>query len=379
MSDHRDGAEAAGTSPSGGPTVIDVTPTPGPEPERPAVPPKPRRNSVAISALMTLVLALATSPYWTPPVASVLPWGSALEPKPVPVDLAPINAKLSALEARVAELVQVPLRIGTLEQRVAQLEQRPAPATNPAAEQAAQQARALGDRLASLEQRIAALASAASVQTASDATKGLQADVQALTQKLEEQSRLLATVQSREVGSGERANAALIVTVGQLRSALATSRSYAAELQSAEALAKDQPDTLRQLQTLDPRAERGIPTLEGLRERFAAVADAVDRLVAPPPEAGWRERLMGWTRRFFHVRRVGAGDVGGPAEALAAAEAALGAGDLAGAVTAVHRLKGPAADPAKSWLDDAEARLDADQTLAAVTGALTRGPTGTKP
>jgi hypothetical protein len=385
MSDHRDGVEAAGTSPSGGPTVIDVTPAPAPEPEHAAeAPPKPRRNSVAISALVTLVLALATSPYWAQPIASVLPWGGTPEAKPKPVDLAPISAKLSVLEGRLAELAQAQQHDAALEQRVAQLEQRPAPATNPReAQQAAEQAQALtalGDRIAALEQRITALAAAASSQTAADATKALQAQAQVLSQKLDEQSQLLAKLQTREASGAEsRTDVALVVTLGQLRSTLATSRPYAAELLAAEALAIGQPEILKQLQTLDARAQSGIPGVDTLRERFHSVAAQVDRVTAPPPGAGWGERLVGWTKSFFHVRRGGTGSASDLDGILATCETALGAGDLAGAVTALSRLQGPAAEAAKPWLDDAQARLDADKILATVSTALTHSISGAKP
>ncbi len=311
--------------------------------------------------------------------------------QPAPADTAAIEAKLSALEARVAELARAEPRIRALEQRIAQLEQRPATtaAPNPQqAQQAAQQAEALsalGDRLAAIEQRIAALAAATS-ETAADATKGLQAEVQALSRKLDEQSQLLAKLQGQEASGAERADAALVVTVGQLRAVLATSHPYAAELQAVEALAKDRPDILKELQTLDARADRGIPTVAALSEHFDAVADQVDRASAPPPEVGWSGRLAGWAKRLFHIRRVadeGAKPSNAPEDALAAGETALGRGDLAGAVEALRRLQGPAAEAAQPWLEEAEARLDADHALASLNAALMHdilaAPAGAKP
>ncbi|HLJ19888.1 MAG TPA: mitofilin family membrane protein [Stellaceae bacterium] len=393
MSESRGGAESIGTGTNGGPTVIDVTPTPGPEPEpaRPAeTRSRPGGNRVAIIVLITLVLAVGTSPYWAPPIASILPWGTAPETPPAPADTKAIDAKLSALESRVAELARAQQGAAALEPRVAQLEQRPAPAPNPQdAQQVAKQAQALsalGDRIAALDQRITALAAAASSETAADATKAMQAQIQALSQKLDEQSKLIASLQSQKSAGAERADAALVVTVGQLRAALATPRPYAAELQAAEALAKDQPDALKQLQALDARAEHGIPTIDALAERFGAMAADVDRVAAPPVEGDWRERLIGGAKRFFHIRSVAAGgasQANDPDDVLATAEAALKRNDLAGAVAALRRLQGPAADAAKPWLDDAEARLAADKTLADLSASLARdilaAPAGAKP
>ena len=352
MSDRPGESEPAGTGTGSGPTVIDVTPAPVSEPEpRPERPVKDRLIVAALSALAVLVLALATSPYWAPPVASVLPWGAAPEPKPAPVDTSAIEAKL-----------------GALEQQFVRLEQRQAAMPNP---RVAQALRALGERLDAMEQRIAALAAAETSQTAADATKGLQSEVQTLSQKLDEQSQLVARLQSQETSAADRTDAALVVTVGQLRAALATSRPYAAELQAAEALAKDQPDILAELRKLDARAPQGVPTLAMLTERFPAVAKSASQPSASVPAAdqGWRARMLATLKSLVTIRRAGeppAADGGG---ALAEADRALKHGDLAAAVAAMRRADN-AAPAAASWLEDAQARLDVEAALAAADASL---------
>jgi hypothetical protein len=394
MSDDRGEGNPTGTntSTSGGPTVIDVTPTAAPEPEHAAEkPPKPRGNRAIIAALIALVLAVGTSPYWAPPIASILPWGTP-ETKPPPVDTAGIDAKLSALEARVAELAQAQQRAAALEPRVAQLEQRPASAPNPRdAQQAAQQAQALSglaDRIAALEQRITALAAAASSQSAADATKGLQAQVQALTQKLDEQSQLLARLQSQAPVGADRADAAaLAFTLDQLRAALATARPYAAALQAAEAVAKDAPDTLAELKKLDARAPQGVPTVAVLAARFPAVAQAAPEPSAPAAatDEGWRARTWAKLKNLVTIRRVGEGEAGAAPRGgdLGDAETALKTGDLAAAVAALRRADGPASPAAAAWLEDAQARLDAEAALAAADATLMKrflaSPAGAQP
>jgi hypothetical protein len=379
MSDGRGESEPAGTSMGAGPTVIDVTPTPGSEPQiEPKTQPKGHRGGAAISALATLVLALATSPYWAPPVASVLPWGGAPEAQPASADTTALQAKLNTLEARLADLGQAQQRAAAVEQRVTQLEQRPAPAPNPRdAQQAAQQTQALGalgDRLATLEQRIATLAAAASSQTAANATKGLQSEIQALSQKLDEQSQLLAKLQNQDAAGADRTDAALVVIVGQLRSALATSRPYAAELQAAEALAKDRPDTLAELHKLDGRAQQGVQTLAMLTQRFPALAHGAPQATAPASADGsWRARALAKLEGLVTVRRAGeprANEPDGTGGALTAADAALKNGDLAAAVVAMRRADLPASPATASWIEDAQARLDAEVALAAADAAL---------
>jgi hypothetical protein len=378
MSEQRGESEPAGTTSNGDPTVIDVTPTPGSEPEPAAEPPpKPRSSRIPIAALIALVLVVATSPYWAPPIASVLPWGGTPE-KPAPADTTAIETKLSALEARIGELAQAQQRTAALEPRIAQLEQRPAPGPNPQnAQQAAQQAQALsalGDRIAALEQRVTTLAAAQSSQTAADATKTLQAQIQALTQKLDEQSQLLAKLQTQTAPAADRSDAALAFTLGQLRSVLATARPYAAELRAAEALAKDAPDTLAELKKLDGRAQQGVPTVAVLAARFPTVMSGVAAPASAPSsvDEGWRDRIWAKLKNLVTIRRVGeapgaSSQRGGD---LADAEAALKTGDLAAAVAALRRADGSAQPAAAAWLEDAQARLDADAALAAADATL---------
>jgi len=372
MSERRGESQPADTGEAGGPTVIDVTPTPGGEPEQPPHAHPRDRLWAALSALAILVLMLATSPYWAPPVASVLPWGGAREAKPARADTAALDARLSALEARVAELAQAQQRLGALEPRVAHLEQHPASAPDP---QGAQALSSLGERLGAIEQRIAALAAVEGSQTAADATKAVQAEVQALAQKLDAQSELLAKLQSLESSGAGRTDAALVVAVGQMRSALATSRPYAAELQVAEALAKDQPDTGAELHKLDGRAQQGVPTLAMLTERFAAVAKGAAQSSAPAPaDQGWRARAMATLKSLVTIRRVGEsrGNDSQSDSASADAAAALRNGDLAAAVAAMRRSGASESPAAASWLEDAQARLDAEAVLTAVDAILVK-------
>ena len=385
MSEQRGEGDRAGTSTDAGPTVIDVTPTPAPEPEhRAETPAKAHGSRIPIAALIALVVIVATSPYWAPPIASILPWGGTPAATPAPVDMPAIETKLSAVESRIAELTQAQQRAVALEPRIAQLEQRPAPAPNP---RDAQALGALGDRIAALEQKISTLAAVASSQTAADATKGLQAQVQALGQKLDEQSQLLATLQnqqSQKAADTGRADAALALTMGQLRSVLATARPYAAELEAVEALAKDVPDTLAALKKLDARAQQGVPTIAMLAARFPGVVQATTPASAPAADEDWRARTWAKLKNLVRIRRVGEGQGTEPKRGdLADAEAALRSGDLASAVAAARRA-GESTTPAfTSWLEDAQARLDTEATLATVDATLMKRfiaePAGAKP
>jgi uroporphyrinogen-III synthase len=76
------------------------------------------------------------------------------------------------------------------------------------------------------------------------------------------------------------------------------------------------------------------------------------------------DRAAGNLMRLITVRPVGA-DVEGddPAARVARAEAKLAGGDLAGAIAELEGLEGAAAAAAAPWLEQARARLVAEQAL----------------
>ena len=76
------------------------------------------------------------------------------------------------------------------------------------------------------------------------------------------------------------------------------------------------------------------------------------------------DRLWARTQALVTVREGDRVIVGDPASGvLATAQARLDAGDLAGAVAALHRLSGPAAAAIAPWRDQAQAVLAARAAL----------------
>ena len=341
---------------------------------------KPRPSPLPWLALAAVLAAVALSPYWAPPVASILPWGPRSVDAAAAADarIEALEHRNAALETRLAEAEKALPRIAALEQRLSQAESRLASLAGGArdgqqtAQQQAQVLASLSDRLAILEQRVTAFAAANTGGASADAVKSLGTELKMLEEKIAAQEQAIAKAQAAASGGPERIDAALLVAVGQLRQAIATSRPYASELSAAKALARDRPEVLAELQKLDASAQRGIPSLAVLSERLVQIAPAVLAAEPPPADAGWGDRVLLRLKRFFNLRRVGEGSAaaGGAEAALAAAQAAMQAGDLAAAVAAMKRLSGPAAEPAKRWLADAEARLGAEATVAALDAAL---------
>jgi hypothetical protein len=122
-------------------------------------------------------------------------------------------------------------------------------------------------------------------------------------------------------------------------------------------------------------AAKGVPRMTTLTQRFKEeVAPAMLRRAAAPPSDDWGDSILARLRSLIVIRRVGdaAATSSDPVEAaVAQAEQALSAGDLAGAVAAIESMPPQAAAPAREWLADAHRRLSAEQALAKLSGAMT--------
>jgi len=127
------------------------------------------------------------------------------------------------------------------------------------------------------------------------------------------------------------------------------------------------------LGALPASAEKGIPTVPELARSFDTAKEAALATAAAPPNSGGSllDSLMASAESLVKIRRVDAAATGDtPSALLARAEAALDKGDLATAVKEVGTLQGAPRDSFSSWLDQARARLGADETLKRLESLL---------
>ena len=301
--------------------------------ERDAAPKKParrilgRRAGLVLLALLVLAFAaVGTSSYWRPVIEPLL------SSRPQAEDpLAAVNERLTTIERRLDALA-------ALEDRITALERRPAPDASAAIAPLQDQLQQLSTRLAAVEAR--------------------------LTQLVKDQTM-----------QGDSAQRVLIVALADLGNAVSTSRPFATQLASVEALGQARPGWGNALRPLEASAKAGIPSTAVLTQRFSdEVAAAILRADAatPDPQSGFGEAILARLRALVIVRRTdGTSDSGNPVDAaVATAEAALTKGDLAGAVAALGNLSGKPAAAAAAWLQQAQQRLDAEQAIATLTQQL---------
>lgn len=294
-----------------------ASPTPAPATRR-------RPTAAWLAAMLILVAAalIGAAPYWAP----LLPWSPHAASPPLQTQAQDKTAtQLAAIEQQLAS-------VAALNNRVAALESKPQPDT-------------------------------------SAAVAPLAAQIQALSSRLDQIDARLAQLAHDEASNAQSPQRVLMVALASLGNAIASSRPFAAELASVEALGQSRSGWAAALQPLEPAAKAGIPSTALLAQRFSSdVAPAILRAeaTAPSQPQDLGAAMLARLRSLIIIRRVDGSGVGtSPTDqAVAQAQAALNKGDLAGAVGALKALSGAAAVAAQPWVKDAQQRLDAEQTVA---------------
>lgn len=349
---------------------------------------------------LTIVILLAIASFLG--AAASFAWRDATAPAPQAAAPAEPDARVLPLQQRVAEmgdeLAQRGDAFAALESRVKALEGRdpaaPAIAADPDAaarlKAATDALLVMEDRVAALEQRFAAADSApADLAAMTDLATRVMNELQAVKDQLAAleaklppaelpaqigalDTRVQALERTDAAALARRASSSLALTL--LARAASGAQPFAAEL---ETLRRIVPDP-KALEPLKAHAETGVPDLQALKARFAALVPAVLHAEAAGDDQYWFERL--WTNFTSLVTIRATGEVSGEtAEAiLARAELRLAEGRLDAAAGEMDALQGAARDAARGWIDDAKARLALDAAVAALTAQLiAEAPPGT--
>jgi hypothetical protein len=341
----------------------------GPVIDQPPPAPAPHRASAAglLLALVVMLALVGTAPFWAPALAPLLPWS----PPPRSEALA---REIKRLDQRLGELAQ---RQAALDQSLARLDSAVKAAANPAAQQEmAAVLRQLNDRISELERR----PNAPAIDPAQLAA--LQRDLAGVENDITGLGERIGKLEARaSAAGGERSDQALLLAFNQLRSAVDSGRPYTGELAAVEKLGGG--ELQQSLQPLAEGAQQPLPTVAMLAQRFRdQVAPALRRKPAAPAAAAgagaesWGDWLKAKLGHLVTIRHVGENGLPAAASdptgaAVAKAEQALAANDLAGAVNAIAALPESEQMPARDWLAQARRRLAADAALARLGDELT--------
>ncbi len=157
------------------------------------------------------------------------------------------------------------------------------------------------------------------------------------------------------------------IAFANLRAAVSEGRPYATELATLAALSPGAGDLGRLLDYEDT----GIPTLPELTRSFKKTRAELTLAPAPAAEGSIIDRFVASAESLVKVKRIDAEAEGdGPDAVLSRAEAQLEQGDLAASVAEVDKLQGAPRAAFATWLDQARARLGADDTLQRLENIL---------
>jgi hypothetical protein len=340
--------EARAVVPPGAPqSEPDATPLPAAEPVPDAAPGPARQQSgrqavlwVAV-LLAVVVVGVAAAPFWAPAVVPLLPW----RPRPAApsAGTAAPAVRLEAVERRMASAAEALARVQA---------------------QASASAQRL-DRLEAAERQPAA---------GGGAVQQLRQDVNRLDTEIARLGDRISTLEAKNaaLANADSSTAALLVSLIELREAVAAGRPFVAEYQAFAALARGRSDVEAAAAPLAQSAGSGIATTAELRHELSELdARLAARPASPVPREWWWQALSRM-QGLVTIRRIGAPQTGARA-AVAAAQADLAGGDLAGAVNALAALFGREAEAVRPWLRQARVRLAAEAALARLQEHLTAG------
>jgi len=299
-------------------------------------------------------------------------------PPDVTGDLAAMAERLAAAEAALAAAETPVLDVTPLEARIAALEAvAPADAGTLAAETAT-----LASEIAALRAEQAALSAslAAEVEAAEAAEARISeaAETAAARAVAGVEERLRAAEARAETAASEAAaeaeaqmrEAAGSAALARLAAALQTGAPIGPAVDDLRAAGRDVPDALA-------AQSGGLPTVATLQDTFAPAARGAlaavrrDAVAADEPLA---DRLGGFLRTQLGVRSLAAREGDDPDAVLSRAEAALETGDVGAALDELAALPPSGREAMSGWLAGAEARVAAEQALAAL-----RSDTGSEP
>jgi hypothetical protein len=224
---------------------------------------------------------------------------------------------------------------------------------------------ALKKEVASIDAKLKALANA---ELGSGDASRLVPEITDLDDRMDKlESMLPALANAVDSDTRDTKAATLAIAFANLRAAVEQGRPYATELSTLAALSPGNGD----LGPLLDYDDEGIPTIAQLKVSFEDARDKALATPTPDANASLADRLMASAESLVKVKRVDAQAEGDTPEAvLARAAGQLEKGDLAATVKQVETLQGAPRTAFASWLDQAKARLAADETLQRLQSLL---------
>ncbi|NHK28206.1 hypothetical protein FF098_009850 [Parvularcula flava] len=181
-------------------------------------------------------------------------------------------------------------------------------------------------------------------------------------QRIAQLETRIEQIQTQDVAAATK-QAAIALAVSNLQRQMYSGRPYGDQLAVLERLTGANAPVRK----LRENAEDGLPPMSYLQYSFLDAARsalaAARREEATSPLGKFWANFVG----LFSVRKVGARSGDSPSAIISRAEASLENGDLEAALRELAALEGEPADAMEPWIEEARARVEADQTLDNLT------------
>ncbi|MDO1584011.1 COG4223 family protein [Rhizobium oryzicola] len=200
----------------------------------------------------------------------------------------------------------------------------------------------------------------------------LQGDLTTLKSALEAQSqndtnlsRRLDQTEARLNQPGREQAIARALAAAGLKAATERGGGFSAELKTFASVAGDDPA----VKSLQPYADRGVPTRAELVRRFPAAANAMIDAAHQQADQGVTDRLLSSAMRLVKIRPVGEAPGDTPEAIVARMEERVKNGDLTAAVSEWNALPEASKMASADYKKALDARIDID---GIASGTLTR-------
>jgi hypothetical protein len=186
--------------------------------------------------------------------------------------------------------------------------------------------------------------------------------------------KMLGTLE-KQVANLPSATVSSAMAINQLRNSLVLAQPYQVELAAVLASRALDEESRRLLEPLGALSVTGVPTRKTLETRFDRLVPELVRVDLDGGRPGFGERMMGWMGglgALLHLPGTGGPENLKTTSGLVfSAREMLDRGDLPQAIEAAAAVTGPAASVVQPWLNEARARIVADQAVAALGRRIT--------
>lgn len=184
-------------------------------------------------------------------------------------------------------------------------------------------------------------------------------------ERIAELEERIAKIQSQDIAAATK-QAAMALAVSNLQRQMYSGRPFADQLAVLEKLTGPS----QSVRSLKEYADEGLPPMTYLQYQFLEASRqslaAARREEASGPLGEFWANFTG----LFTVRKKGARSGDNPSAIISRAEASLDDGDIEAALRELSMLEGEPAEAFEAWMEEARARLAADQLLDDVTNRV---------